>query len=184
MSKRAGQFHRDLQAWHEGLLQEFKDRMLMIVGVGEKGLFRLEFGSLFWGAWEHTQKICSRITGDVNRDGDGRVPLASAELEDVTLRYVKGAHRSLTNIPAVAAEVLAWLEGKTLSLPTTAKGAMGQHLSAEDGTSLAPTLDGSNRADLFRSLPDYESPTQAFKASIEKKLEDGQMPKVNRARLL
>lgn len=180
----ASEFHHSLHAWHEGLLQEYKDRMLMIAGVGEEGLFRLEFSSHFWGAWEHTAKVCSRIEDDVNRDGDGRVPLASAELEDVTLRYVKGSHGSLTNIPAVAAEVLAWLEGKRLTLPKTAKGALGQHLSAEDGTSLAPVLDGSDRTALFRSLPDYESPTDAFKANIEKQLAAGLMPEVNRARLL
>ena len=180
----AGRFHHDLHAWHEGLLQEYKDRMLMIVGVGQEGLFRLEFSSHFWGMWEHTEKVCSRIPGDVNRDGDGRVPVVSAELEDVTLRYVKGAHGGLTNIPAVAADVLAWLDGKPLRLSATAKGALGHHLSAEDGKSVAPTLDGSERVDLFRSLPDYESPTPAFKASIEKKLAEGLMPEVNRARLL
>lgn len=180
----ARKFHIDLYNWHDGLLQTYKDRMLMIAGVGQEGLFRLEFSTHLWGAWESTKKICDRIPGDVNRDGDGRVPLASAQLEDVTIRYVKGTHGGLTNIPAVAADVLAWFDGKPLNLPKTAEGALGQHLGAEEGMSAAPALDGSGGADLFRSLPEYEAPTPEFKARIEAQLAAGQMPEVNRARLL
>ena len=180
----ARKFHVDLHAWHDGLLQTYKDRMLMIAGVGEEGLFRLEFDSHFWGAWESTRKICDRIPGNANRDGDGRVPLASAQLEDVAIRYVEGKHGGLTNIPAVAADVLAWLDGKPLKLPKTPEGALGRHLGAEDGASVAPALDGSKGADLYRSLPQYETPTPEFKAEIEARLAAGLMPEVNRARLL
>ncbi len=180
----AKQFHIDLYNWHDGLLQTYKDRMLMIAGVGQEGLFRLEFSSHLWGAWESTEKICERIPGNVDRDGDGRVPVASAQLEDVTIRYVKGTHGGLTNIPVVAADVLAWLDGKPLNLPKTSEGALGQHLGAEDVTSVAPALDGSNGVDLFRSLPEYEAPTPEFKAKIEAQLAAGLMPEVNRARLL
>ena len=121
----ASQFHRELQAWHEVLLQEYKDRMLMIVGVGEEGLFRLEFSSHFWGAWEHTKKVCGRIPGDVNREGDGRVPLASAELEDVTLRYVKGSHGGLPNVSAVAADVAGVARRQAAQAAQNGQGCIG-----------------------------------------------------------
>ncbi|MBU1357178.1 MAG: alpha/beta fold hydrolase [Gammaproteobacteria bacterium] len=180
----ARQFHVDLHAWHRSLLQAHKDRMLMIAGVGEEGLFRLEFSERFWGLWDHTEKITSRVPGNVDRDGDGRVPLASAELEGVTLRYVKGKHGGLTSIPSVAADVLAWLNDKPLALPRSAKGALGAHLSAESDKSAAPTLDGSGSGDLFKSLPAYETPTPEFRREIEDRLAHGQLPEVHRARLL
>ena len=105
------QFHTDLYHWHSSLLQEYKDRMLMIAGVGEETLFRLEFDTAFWGLWEKTKKITKVTQCDVNREGDGRVPLASAELEDVETRYVIGEHGGLPNIPAVARDTLTWLRG-------------------------------------------------------------------------
>ncbi|WP_077003198.1 alpha/beta hydrolase [Variovorax sp. KK3] len=181
----AAQFHRDLYRWHnDELLQTHKERMLMIAGVGQEGLFRMEFDEQFWGLWERTRKHCKRVPGSLDYDGDGRVPLASAQLEDVTIRYVNGVHGGLTGIPAVQADVLAWLEGGKLKLPTTPKGALGAHLSAADTTSQTPVLDGSAQAGLFRDLPDYEHPTPQFRADIEKRLAAGAMPEVNLARLL
>ena len=114
-----------LKALHDGLLQEYKDRMLVIAGVGQETLFRLEFDSAFWGLWEHTRKITERKPCDEHRDGDGRVPIASAHLEDVAIRYVEGEHGGLPNIPAVAADVLAWLQDKDLKLSKTCSGALG-----------------------------------------------------------
>ncbi len=176
-------FHKDLHGWHNGLLQTFKDRMLMIAGVGQEGLFRLEFDRAFWGAWERTKKERTRVEGNIHRDGDGRVPLASAQLEDVAIRYVKGVHGGLTGLPAVMADAIAWLEGKPLKLPVSAKGALGAHLG--DGVaSESPALDGAAGGDLYRSLPEYESPTPEFKAEIERRIEAGQFSAVNRARLL
>ncbi|MDO9354853.1 MAG: hypothetical protein Q7T55_14240, partial [Solirubrobacteraceae bacterium] len=180
----AKRFHEDLFHWHDNLLQEFKDCMLMIAGVGQAGLFRLEFDTLFWGAWERTKKQTDRIEGRVDYDGDGRVPLASAQLEDVETRYVRGVHGGLTGIPAVMTDVLAWLEGGTLQLPTSAQGALSAHLGSDDGASTTPLLDGSAEPDLYRSLPAYEKPTDEFKQAIARRLDAGQMPEVNRARLL
>ena len=54
-------------------------------------------------------KITVRFPGDPNRDGDGRVPLASAILRRIRMRYVQGVHGSLTNIPAVYSDVFRWL---------------------------------------------------------------------------
>lgn len=177
--------YKELYAWHDSLLQDHRDRMLMIAGVGQKTLFRLEFAPQFLGLWEHTEKITSRVACDPNREGDGRVPLASAQLEDVTIRYVKGEHGSLPNIPAVAQDVLNWLTERKLQLPETCKGALAGHLSAiDEGTSAVPLLDGSHVPDLFKLLPEYESPTAQFRTDIEAKLDAGQLPLVNLVKIL
>jgi pimeloyl-ACP methyl ester carboxylesterase len=178
------QLHRDLYAWHSGLLQEFKDRMLMIAGVGYKTMFRLEFDSALWGAWERTRKVTDRTPGDPNRDGDGRVPLASAQLEDVETRYVKGVHGGLQNLPAVSRDVLAWLTDKDLRLSQTPEDALGSHLSADEPNP-APNLDGtsasdpsSDEFDRFRDIPE-----QRVKELV-KELDAGRLPNINLARIL
>lgn len=178
------QFHTDLHQWHDSLLQEHKDRMLMIAGVGQETLFRLEFDQAFWGLWDRTKKITDRIQCDLNREGDGRVPLASTLLEDVTMRYVKGEHGGLPNIPAVAQDVLAWLTGDKLKLAETCQGALGGHLSAADESSATPVLDGSGVISRFRELKDYENPTPEFKAKIEAELDAGKMPHINLVKIL
>ena len=94
-------FHQKLFKAHQNLDQDFRDRMLVIAGVGYKTLFRVEFKKEFWGLWEHTIKEMDRIRGNPDREGDGRVPLSSAALENVPLRFVKGVHGGLANIPAV-----------------------------------------------------------------------------------
>ncbi|HKO96461.1 MAG TPA: alpha/beta hydrolase [Pyrinomonadaceae bacterium] len=178
------QFYTDLHQWHDSLLQEYKDRMLMIAGVGQETLFRLEFDDAFWGLWERTKKITDRIPCEPNREGDGRVPLASGQLEDVTTRYVKGEHGGLPNIPAVTQDVLAWLTGDSLKLATTCQGALGGHLSAEEESSATPSLDGSGVVGRFRDLQDYEKPTAEFKAKIEAELDAGKMPHINLVKIL
>lgn len=179
------QFHTDLFNWHQSLLQDKKDRMLMIAGVGQETLFRLEFDTAFWGKWERTKKLTSRKPCDVNYDGDGRVPLASALVEDVTTRYVFGEHGALPNIPAVARDTLAWLTEKDLHLPQSCKAAVGEHLSAEDGTSESAALDGSATAgSRFKSLPAYENPTPEVIAQVKARLDAGEMPGINLIKIL
>jgi pimeloyl-ACP methyl ester carboxylesterase len=177
-------FYADLSTWHASLLQNYKDRMLMIAGVGQETLFRLEFDKAFWGLWQHTKKITERDSCEPNRDGDGAVPLASAQLEDVTTRYVKGQHGGLPNIPAVAQEVLAWLTEDKLRLAETCHGALSGHLSAEDEATAVPLLDGSGVRNRFRELPDYENPTPEFKAKIVAQLDSGMIPQVNLVKIL
>ncbi|MDR4485534.1 MAG: alpha/beta fold hydrolase [Nitrospirales bacterium] len=174
----------DLHQWHNSLLQEDKDRMLMIAGVGQETLFRLEFDSAFWGFWEHTNKITGRVSCEPDRDGDGRVPLASAQLEDVTIRYVKGEHVGLPNLPSVAQDVLAWLTGNKLKLPETCQGALGGHLSGEDQLTPVPLLDGSGIGSRFRELPDYENPTSEFREKIAGELDAGRIPQINFIKIL
>ena len=60
----------------------------------------------------------------------------------VQLRYVKGEHGSLQNIPSVIEDVLAWIADQPLSLADSPQGALSGHLSGE-ATSSAPHLDGS-----------------------------------------
>lgn len=177
-------FYTDLYQWHDSLLQEEKDRMLMIAGVGQETLFRLEFEDKFWGMWEHTQKFTTRTQCEPNCDGDGRVPLASAQLENVSTRYVKGEHGSLPNIPAVTKEVLAWLTGNRLELAETCQGALIQDLSAEDQATSTPLLNGSVVGSRFRDLPQYENPTPEFREQVAAELDAGKMPRINLIKIL
>lgn len=76
----AREFREGLAAWHETLSQERRDRMLVIAGVGLKTLFRLAYKPRFGVLWEHMDRTTGQRPGDRHREGDGRVPLASAEL--------------------------------------------------------------------------------------------------------
>ncbi|WP_341317485.1 alpha/beta fold hydrolase [Paraburkholderia sp. IMGN_8] len=139
----AKKFYSDLYNWHKTALSPSeRGRMLQISGVGRKTLFRLEVKSGWLGAWEDVEKITERTPGDPNREGDGRVPLASAELEGVQHRYIKGQHGTLQNIPAVVQEVLAWINDSELTLPDSAQAALSSHL-AGGADSIAPNLDGT-----------------------------------------
>jgi pimeloyl-ACP methyl ester carboxylesterase len=178
------QFWTGLASWHSSLLQEQKDRMLMIAGVGEETLFRLEFSTILWGAWSHTSKITNRQPCEPNREGDGSVPLASAILEDVQMRYVKGVHGGLQNIPEVIRDVLAWLTEQPLALSESCKDALGGHLSSGDGVSLAPLLDGSATGNRFQDLPEYEHPTAAFRDQVANELDAGRIPGINQVKIL
>jgi pimeloyl-ACP methyl ester carboxylesterase len=178
------EFHSSLYQWHDSLLQEHKDRMLMIAGIGEDTLFRLEFDTAAWGLWERTVKVTQRIPCDPNREGDGRVPLSSALLEDVHTRFVRGEHGSLTNIPAVAREILAWLAERQLKLASSCAGALVDHLSSDDTPSAAPTLEGAERLGKYRSLPEYEHFTTEFRAKISADLDAGKIPQINLVKIL
>jgi len=137
----AADLHQRLYEAHRGLSQEQRDRMVVIAGVGYQTLFRLAYRQGF--LWETTDKIVHRVLNDPHRDGDGRVPLASARLENVgETRYVYGVHGGLTNIPAVYEDVFRCLKDEPMQLPRSVAGALSGHL-AEPTTSKAPHLDGS-----------------------------------------
>lgn len=53
----------------------------MIAGVGHESLFRLERNSAWFGLKDKQHR--TRTPGDIHREGDGRVPLASAALSGV-----------------------------------------------------------------------------------------------------
>lgn len=53
------------------------------------------------GLWEGGGTQTGDEAGNPHREGDGRVPLASARLDGVQIHYVKGVHGGLANVPAV-----------------------------------------------------------------------------------
>ena len=112
------------------------------------------------------------------------MPVASAELENLPTRYVKGEHGSLPNIPAVAQDVLALLTGDELSLAETCQGALVGHLSVTDESSVTPLLDGSTSGSHFRELPEYEHPTPTLRAQVEADLNTGKLPEINLVKIL
>jgi pimeloyl-ACP methyl ester carboxylesterase len=181
------QFHRQMYDAHRALPQELRDRMLVIAGVGYQTLFRVAYEPQFFGLWEKMAKITSRRPGDPHREGDGRVPLASAALEDVPIRYVRGIHGGLTNIPQVYKEAFRWLRGDSLQLPDTPEGALSEHLAVEEGTSETPHLDGSVRAGPSgddSGLWRLAEPDQQQLTELMDRLAADQMPEFNRVRLL
>ena len=169
-------FHRELHAWHCGLPHEKRDLMCAIVGTGFRTLFRLEFRS-YLGLWK-TKKIVAIEEENPHRMGDGRVPCASAALENIgETRYVGGVHGGLPNMPAVYQEVFRWLNGEPLQLPKTPKGASVRHLGAVDElTSRIPALDGSSAA--TDTDPGYlqSEPDRAAIAAMQQQVEEGVCP--------
>jgi hypothetical protein len=160
--------------------------MAMIAGVGYKTLFRLAFEPGFLGIWERTTKVTGRIGGNRHREGDGRVPLASAELENVPIRYVRGVHDGLPNIPAVYEDVFRFLRDERMQLPGTVDEALSVHLAAEE-TSETPHLDATAMADPFTDDPGLwrlDPPEPDRLAALSEQLEEGRLPEFTRVRLL
>jgi pimeloyl-ACP methyl ester carboxylesterase len=181
----AAEVHARLRKAHLDLAPEQRNRMLIIAGVGHKTPFRLG-GDALLGVWERMEKTTSRVPGDRHREGDGSVPLASAELEGVGTRYVQGEHGALPNYPPVVAEVIRWLLGRPLTLPQSARGALAApHLGMQPtGKSLSPYLEGSacgarpvDRWDLV------ETPAERIE-EMKRKLEAGQLTEIERVKIL
>ncbi len=151
----ARDFHVRLFDWHlNKLTPAQRSKMLQISGVGKKTLFRLEIKERWLGAWEDVKKFTERVPGNANYEGDGRVPLASAKLEKIQQRYVRGEHGSMQNLPAVVKDVLAWVTDGPLALPASPEEALAQHLSGEATIGSSPNLDGS--VDSSRHTDDYD----------------------------
>jgi pimeloyl-ACP methyl ester carboxylesterase len=181
----ARNLHADLFHWHiNGLSPTNRGRMLQISGVGRKTLFRLEVKPGWLGLWQDVDTITNRTPGDPHREGDGRVPLASAELEKIELRYVKGEHGSLQNVPAVVKDVLAWIADQPLSLPDSPQGALSKHLSG-GATSSAPHLDGSAGFNLHNDEYDrYRDLSESRIKELVTEFEAGNLPGIDLARIL
>jgi hypothetical protein len=180
-------FYRRLYQAHGDLDQQLRDKMVVIAGVGYNTLFRLAYEPGFLGVWEKTAKIFDRVLDNPHRDGDGRVPLASAMLENVSdIRYVHGVHGGLPNIPAVYQDVFRFLKSQPMQLPNTVAGAVGGHL-AEPTVSEAPHLDGSANAPSFSDDPgfwDIEHPSPERIKQLEGMLEADTLPAFGRIHLL
>ncbi|GAA4257294.1 alpha/beta hydrolase [Dactylosporangium darangshiense] len=166
--------HEELYRAHLDLDQERRDRMAVIAGVGYRTLFRTAYKPAFGFGWEHMDRVTSRRPGDPHRDGDGRVPLASARLEYVAeTRYVRGEHGRLPSIPAVYDDAFRFLAGKPMQLPRTPQEALAGHLGG-DGT--ADAADGDDPGYLDLSAPDLDA--------LDEALENGRFPSFRQVRLL
>jgi pimeloyl-ACP methyl ester carboxylesterase len=180
-------FHRELAAWHQGLAQEQRDRMLVVAGVGQKTLFRLAYKAPVFGfGWERMDRVTSRVAGDHHREGDGRVPLASARLEHVHTRYVRSEHTAVATVPAVWDDVFAWFTGATLQLATTPQAALDAHLGSDE-SSAAPALAGRQTATRSPDEPgylDFNDPTDEHLDVLDAGLSDGDVASFERLRLL
>jgi pimeloyl-ACP methyl ester carboxylesterase len=182
----AADFHRRMYDAHQALDQTLRDRMMVIAGVNYKTLFRLAYERKFFGIWERAAKVTQRVEGDPHREGDGRVPLASAALENVSIRYVKGIHDGLPNMPAVYEDVFRCLREEPMRLPDNVHEALGAHLAGEEGSE-APHLDGTAMAKPFTDdpglwSPDPPPPQQL--AALKAQLENERLPEFTRVRLL
>jgi pimeloyl-ACP methyl ester carboxylesterase len=172
----AAGFHRALYEHHRTLDPELRARMAVIAGVGIQTLFRLEYRTGVGKLWKEMNKVTERTPGDPDRDGDGRVPLASALLEDVSVRYVRGKHGELPNIPAVADDVLQWLRGHDRQLPDTGEEALSTHLSVDVGA-----VDGDDPGFLH---PQEDEPDAELLDSLDGQVEAGERPDFVFTRLL
>lgn len=180
-------FHQDLFAHHNSLSQDLRDRMLVIAGVGFQTLFRLAYDTRFLGYWEYMDKVTDRIPGSLHREGDGRVPLASAALENVQIRYAQGVHSGLPNIPAVYKDVFHWLNEENLELPDDPQAALGSHLAPGEDASEAPHLDGTSRKVPFSDDPGYWSQKPLTKeelSALDADIDRGLKPEFINVRLL
>jgi pimeloyl-ACP methyl ester carboxylesterase len=175
----ARQFHVDLAESHRNLSQEQRDRMLMVAGVGFKTLFRTAYKPAFGFLWEHMDRVTSRKPGDPHRDGDGRVPQASAQLPFLgATRYVRGEHGGLPKISAVQEAVFAWLRGNEPGLSKTPQAALAAHLG--DDAQPEPT-DG-----LAADDPGYlqVDPPVAVMADRQQDVEEGRLPEFAQVKIL
>jgi pimeloyl-ACP methyl ester carboxylesterase len=179
-------FHVELAGWHRSLSQEYRDRMLVVAGVGYRTLFRLAYQPAFGFLWEHMDRVTKRQPGDVHREGDGRVPLASAQLEFVgATRYVRGEHGGLPAIPAVQVAVFDWLHERRPDLPATPAAALAATLSDDvqvEVPELSTVCDPNSPGD-----PGYlhlEPPDDATLLRCEQAVAAGRLPEFARVKLL
>lgn len=170
--------HQELYHAHLGLDQERRDRMAVIAGVGYRTLFRTAYKPAFGWGWEQMDRVTTRRPGDPHREGDGRVPLASAQLEYAgETRYVRGEHGRLPSIPAVYADVFRFLAGRSMRLPRTPQEALARHLGG-DGTADAAGDDADP------GYLDFAPPGQADLDALDHALGNGQLPSFQQVRLL
>ena len=159
--------------------------MTVIAGVGMKTVFKTQFERKFFK--DRLTIETSRRAEDPDRDGDGRVPLRSAELEYVdAIHYVRGKHGGLPNVKAVYEDVFRKLTGETLSLPTTPAAALAAHLG-DDETDMTPALTDPTLATADPEDPgylDFDDPDEAIVDELDQRLADGLLPEftLNRVR--
>jgi len=178
----AREFHERMYEAHLALGNEQREKMTVIAGVGQKTLFRLAYHRKFFGLWEKAEKVTEPILDDRHREGDGRVPVASAALEGVRIHYIKGVHGGLVNIPAVYAAIFDYLNGGEISLPDSPRAALEPHLAVASESSQTPALDRSpedGEADLWNLEAD-----PVVVAELKTQLEQERLPAFTRVKIL
>jgi pimeloyl-ACP methyl ester carboxylesterase len=180
-------FHQRMFKAHRDLDQEQRDKMVVIAGVGYQTLFRLAYEPGFLGLWENTGKIFERMRDNPHREGDGRVPVTSALLENTgDVRYVHGVHGGLTNIKAVYEDIFRCLRDEAMTLPKTVVGALSGHL-AEPTLSDAPNLDGTSVTGVLPDDPGFwklKDPSSAQMEELQELLAADKLPGFGRIHLL
>jgi hypothetical protein len=166
--------HRDLHSWHRGLDPDQRERMAVIAGVGRRTLFRLGYRQGFGARWRHMDRVTRREPGSPHREGDGRVPLASAALEGVEVRYVEGEHGKLPGIPAVHQDVFRFLRGEPMRLPRTP-------LEALDRPHLADDMGSAGDDPGYLDLTDVD---ELSLDALDEAVSSGRYPAFNRVRIL
>jgi pimeloyl-ACP methyl ester carboxylesterase len=183
----SAELHRDLHRCHYALDQALRDRMCVIAGVGFRTLFRLEHTSPL-GLWDTTRKVVKRERKNPHREGDGRVPLASAALEGVgDIRYVRCGHSSLPSAPGVYRDVFRWLERAPLALPKTPEAALDVHLADDETVSESPALDAYHTSPLDEEDPgvlDMRPVLPERLIELEQLVVSGRLPEFLRVKLL
>jgi hypothetical protein len=110
----------------------------------------------------------------------------SARLEHVgEVRYVKGIHGGLPNIPGVYEDVFRWLNEEPMELPSDPSDALSRHLAAA-AASEAPHLDGTVREAGPGDDPGYwhlDDQDLSRLGELEARLEEEMLPSFNRVRL-
>lgn len=179
----AARSHKELAEWHGKLDQAQRDRMAIIAGVGYETLFRTAY-THDW-LWTSMEKITSRIPGDVHREGDGRVPLASALLEHVgQTRFVRAEHGTMPMAPAVYSDAFRFLRGEHMQLPRSPAGALQPHLSIDGLANHLPPVYAA-RVKTSGEDPgylDFNTPSSAVMRDLDARIE--MMPDFLRLRLL
>lgn len=177
-------FHKELYDSHWKIGWEIRRRMAVIAGVGVKTLYRLAYGRRGLGLWESMDKVKDSIRNDPHRQGDGRVPLASAELEDVgDVRYVNGVHGELPMIPQVYEDVFRWLSKEEMRLPRSPSQVSSKHLGVREFEQLSSSLGHdplTGDVDLWRS--DVLNDEQL--AQLRDRLTRGELPDFIKVKLM
>jgi pimeloyl-ACP methyl ester carboxylesterase len=178
--------YRDLHAWHGGLDAELRERMAVIAGVGRRTLFRLAYRSGFGSHWRHMDRVTRREPGNVHRDGDGRVPLASAVLGGVEIRYVEAEHGRMPTVSAVHQDVFRFLRGQPMQLARSPEEALDRSHLSDIGESITPVL-ASGGAISVGEDPGYLNMADVDEATLDTldaSVTAGQLPAFARVRIL
>lgn len=150
--------------------------------------FRVEIVSgILYG--KRSKVTFDRDETDDDRDSDGSVPVASARLEGIAeIRYIRGQHSALPNIPAVYDDIFKFLRGDTMRLSTTHHGALYGNLGIGAGEkSVVSAIDESeDTGDRFSTAARWriDEPRKEEWEWLEGELENGRLPQFERARLL